>query len=392
RLEVIADIWEQVRAEVLQERLEQLSRKVLLQRELISAQDQRAQIIRRQEQDLKLKKRNEQKKKRQDILADLQAKCKQALAHDQETKIKSLASNTSAQSRKKNRDNEHTCERSTSIPRRDHSSSSSSHADIPVCSSTQEIENEADDICKDEHASRKTVEGISATIQNTELFKLYGHNAGKYSDARKLFHKKIPHASLKKLAGHLSASEIWTTLWSDSVSKLLQADERFPKDLKETFSSHVRQGITKFRKPVSRSFTLTEDVPDLDFLMDKSKLHRVRVRHHKTQLMYRSSLVNQDRTRILLFNNPLPSLSDDEEGVSRFLPPCDDTDSVSTEASYLRWLKEDHCLERGDNHEIAPYVGRMTRPSLLSGGSAASKDLQDICNSLVTRRKPKKQP
>ncbi|BFZ08816.1 hypothetical protein BsWGS_11855 [Bradybaena similaris] len=408
RLELIADIWEQVRAEVLQERLQQLSQKVILQRELISAHDQRAQLIRRQEEEAKVKKRTEEKTKKQEVLAGLQEKCKQSLELDRETKSQSLASKKSALSTNKPtvlKGNEDTSEKSTYVSRSFHSNSSSLRTHIPTISSTQEVENEDDVTNGNEHGQDRRVEGTPPTSQNTELFKLYAHNAGKYSNASKLLLKKIPRSNLKKFTGHLSASQIWTTLWSDSVSKLLQADDRFPKDLKETFSAHVRQGIAKFKKPVSRSFTRTQDVPDLESLMDKSKLHHVRALRHKTQLMYRASLVNQDRTRILLFNNHPPSFGEEDEGIARFLPPCEDTDSVCTEASYLRWIKGDQCLERGDSNEISTDVERKRQPSLLSadverkrqpsllsGGWGVNQDLEDIWESIMMRQKPKKEP
>nr|KAG5708411.1 hypothetical protein BaRGS_026138 [Batillaria attramentaria] len=44
--------------------------------------------------------------------------------------------------------------------------------------------------------------------------------------------------------------------------------------------------------------------------MDQSKLRQIRLYRHKTELMYRSSLTNEDRTSILLHNNPMPDITE----------------------------------------------------------------------------------
>jgi len=43
---------------------------------------------------------------------------------------------------------------------------------------------------------------------------------------------------------------------------------------------------------------------------------------HKMELMARSSEINKDKTNILLYNNPLPDLTNasGEEGIDRYLP------------------------------------------------------------------------
>ena len=73
-------------------------------------------------------------------------------------------------------------------------------------------------------------------------------------------------------------------------------------------------------------------VPDIQRLMDQSKLRRARMFRHKAELMYRSSVNNSDRTTILLHNNPLPDiteLSGQADSVSRYLPSWVDDQSVS---------------------------------------------------------------
>ena len=73
-------------------------------------------------------------------------------------------------------------------------------------------------------------------------------------------------------------------------------------------------------------------VPDIQRLMDQSKLRRARMFRHKAELMYRSSVNNSDRTTILLHNNPLPDiteLSGQADSISRYLPSWVDDQSVS---------------------------------------------------------------
>ena len=73
-------------------------------------------------------------------------------------------------------------------------------------------------------------------------------------------------------------------------------------------------------------------VPDIQRLMDQSKLRRARMFRHKAELMYRSSVNNSDRTTILLHNNPLPDITElggQADSISRYLPSWVDDQSVS---------------------------------------------------------------
>lgn len=80
--------------------------------------------------------------------------------------------------------------------------------------------------------------------------------------------------------------------------------------------------LQKGETPVRRNFPEKEDVPDMDHLLDRRRLlHTLDVRH-KIELMGRSSKLNQDKTNILLYNNPVPDLvnASGEEGIDRYLP------------------------------------------------------------------------
>lgn len=65
-------------------------------------------------------------------------------------------------------------------------------------------------------------------------------------------------------------------------------------------------------------------------LSDQSVMRRVRNQRHKTELMYRASVNNQDRTNILNIENPVNQLDAEiGEGVAKYLPSWLDDSSVS---------------------------------------------------------------
>jgi len=59
-------------------------------------------------------------------------------------------------------------------------------------------------------------------------------------------------------------------------------------------------------------------------LLDNRKLQEVKKKRHKTDIMYRASVTNQDRTEVLSFNNPLPEFHNGTESVSEYLPSWGD--------------------------------------------------------------------
>lgn len=80
--------------------------------------------------------------------------------------------------------------------------------------------------------------------------------------------------------------------------------------------------LQKGHVPVKRNFFESEDVPDMEYLVEKEKLLRTLDLRHKIELMGRSSKINADKTGVLLFNNPPPDLVNaaGEEGIDRYLP------------------------------------------------------------------------
>ena len=89
--------------------------------------------------------------------------------------------------------------------------------------------------------------------------------------------------------------------------------------------------------------------------MDQSRIRDAQDYKHKCEIMYRSSHMNEDRTRVLLYNNPPPNLNDwagELSGPDRYMPSwAPDTQSVST-----------HCYiqsEATNKHSISTHHYRL---------------------------------
>ncbi len=76
---------------------------------------------------------------------------------------------------------------------------------------------------------------------------------------------------------------------------------------------------------------LSPQVPDMDKLMDQSRIRAAQDYKHKCEIMYRASHMNEDKSRVLLFNNPPPNMNNwtGEESCQRYMPSWIATESVS---------------------------------------------------------------
>ncbi len=72
-------------------------------------------------------------------------------------------------------------------------------------------------------------------------------------------------------------------------------------------------------------------VPDIDKLLDQSRIREAQDYKHKCEIMYRASHMNEDKSRVLLFNNPPPNLNNwtGDESCQRYMPSWIPTESVS---------------------------------------------------------------
>jgi hypothetical protein len=67
---------------------------------------------------------------------------------------------------------------------------------------------------------------------------------------------------------------------------------------------------------------LSFKVPDIARLMDQSVIKRTQDTRHRVELMFRSSINNEDRAKILNHNNPIPNFNnlEGDESIDRYLP------------------------------------------------------------------------
>nr|CAB3262945.1 uncharacterized protein LOC100185515 [Phallusia mammillata] len=110
----------------------------------------------------------------------------------------------------------------------------------------------------------------------------------------------------------LGAEALWKILKKESDRKLATMDNKIRKDCKVAYGAFLRESINENRVIVHRSFTQHTDVPELDKLIDKKYQGRVRRARHHTNVMYRASENNKNKTSVLLNNNPLPDYTDRE--------------------------------------------------------------------------------
>jgi len=164
--------------------------------------------------------------------------------------------------------------------------------------------------------------------------------------------------------GHTGAAQIWSMLRNESNGKLLKEDRKIPAPLKDSYGAFVRQLVLqKNEVPVRRNFPEKEDVPDMDHLLDRRRLLKTLDIRHKRELMGRSSKLNQDKTNILLYNNPLPDLvnASGEEGIDRYLPTWLEEDQESI-ASYKKWIGEEKRMVPSADLKPSDSLLELVRP------------------------------
>ncbi|KAL8612522.1 hypothetical protein ACOMHN_053776 [Nucella lapillus] len=205
---------------------------------------------------------------------------------------------------------------------------------------------------------------------------------------------------MSRWRGHIGAGELWDTLRTDSKDKLIRNDIRFPGELKSAFSAFVRERLTKHVRPVERSFCATEDVPDIKRLMDQSKLRNTRMYRHRTELMYRSSLTNMDRTSIIMHNNPLPDIAgttggQEPDSISRYMPSWFDDQSEVSEEEYMKWIRarKQQIEEEGEEEEEEEENNENVQHSAHSRQlSETTNELRNIWHTIASRKKKPKTP
>lgn len=104
----------------------------------------------------------------------------------------------------------------------------------------------------------------------------------------------------------MGADAILKTLKEKSDKKVLRLERKIPEEWKNAYNSFLRDRLAKEKPLYFRSFTEKPDVPDLDILKQHGYIYKVRRIRNHTNVMFRSSEQNLNRTALLLNNNPLP--------------------------------------------------------------------------------------
>ncbi|XP_064632381.1 uncharacterized protein LOC135490801 isoform X2 [Lineus longissimus] len=321
--------WQQIKNEEKETEHRHLQKKLALQRELIRAQDDYATKLREFEQ-------SEQEKLRQSARDSKQAReeallkiCKESLESDRQKakEVRAASQMKKVESpmperRKSEPDSRRGSLRQEmlNVPGRRISTNEmlEPHSISPV----PEGGGMPDDRTQEEDRSfvLTTEDFANLPWHHIQLYKLYGKKANDYLYP-KMEHKtvttinpKLRRQGGKSKKGRAGADVLWDTLREDSKLRLLKEDTNISQDLK---------------------------VPDIAVLMDQSVIRRTQDTRHKVELMFRSSVNNEDRAKILSHNNPMPDFNNMEgdESIDRYLPSWAPDDDTSTERSYKKWIR-----------------------------------------------------
>lgn len=79
----------------------------------------------------------------------------------------------------------------------------------------------------------------------------------------------------------------------------------------------------------------------MERLLDQSRVYAAQDFKYKVDLMYRSSQTNEDRSGVLMYNNPMPNLNNQEgeESVIRYMPSwLGDAEVSHTHSTHIQAL------------------------------------------------------
>lgn len=372
RYEELSSKWDQAKQEVRHEDHEVLREKIVLQQELIRKQEEYAEQKRQQRTQAEIEKKEAERAKKQAQADQLQLICKQSLEEDKKAQrdekkaAKSRARNDTLSTSSAESSGPASPTKSPTTPTTPGGRRSNPFKmTLPAFAPTPDI---VDPNSDSEPEQRESTPLKDLPWHEQQLYKLYGKNADYFLHPKieTQVQEKKTNPKLRRQGGRAGAEALWSTLRQDSYQRLLKEDDLIPDSLKEAYGSFARQSLKKNHLPVQRMFCTTDDLPEMPRLLDNSRVQRVRKMRHKTDIMYRASVSNQDRTEVLTFNNPLPEFHDRTDSIDQYLPSWQDEFSDSTQPEYARWLvpKEQWAhgntiqeeTETTDNHENKPQV------------------------------------
>nr|XP_022299170.1 uncharacterized protein LOC111107993 isoform X4 [Crassostrea virginica] len=315
RLEKLSLKWDIAKNDVRQDQHQLLKDKVELQQQLIRKQDALAQAKRAEMENEERKQKELDKARKQAKEAALLQQCRNSLEEDRKSASKERKSKAKAAVSTPPTT-------SSSVPSSPAKTPNRSRRFHPNLSPVSRTPTNSELLQRD--PSWSMPEGEKLQWHQQQLYQVLGKGAD-YFLHPKIEKKAVKpiNSKLRKEGGRAGVDRLLKTLRDESQIRLLKADAHIPQELK---------------------------VPELARLQDHSKLVRVRHYKHRVDLMYRASKNNQDRSNILIHNNPPPevaSLDADRDGVGRYLPSWMD-DTADSEPDYMKWVKDGKHTHRDD--------------------------------------------
>ncbi|XP_078309987.1 uncharacterized protein LOC111107993 isoform X5 [Crassostrea virginica] len=315
RLEKLSLKWDIAKNDVRQDQHQLLKDKVVLQQQLIRKQDALAQAKRAEMEGEERKQKELDKARKQAKEAALLQQCRNSLEEDRKSASKERKSKAKAAVSTPPTT-------SSSVPSSPAKTPNRSRRFHPNLSPVSRTPTNSELLQRD--PSWSMPEGEKLQWHQQQLYQVLGKGAD-YFLHPKIEKKAVKpiNSKLRKEGGRAGVDRLLKTLRDESQIRLLKADAHIPQELK---------------------------VPELARLQDHSKLVRVRHYKHRVDLMYRASKNNQDRSNILIHNNPPPevaSLDADRDGVGRYLPSWMD-DTADSEPDYMKWVKDGKHTHRDD--------------------------------------------
>ena len=396
KYEDLSQKWDQAKAEVRQDDYEQLKRKIELQQELIRRQDILAEQRKTQLQQEVQQKKDEDKKKRRELQASLEEKCKKSLEEDKKSvrqekrrKSKSVLGQPPELERRSSAGNVFQKSGSPGTGRSIVSPGTRNRgfqSSLPPMSRTPSNPDIGDSLPGTPMSEKEMLEWYQV-----QLYQKFG------PDADYFLHPKIEqkttkpiHPKLHKHGGRAGAEKLLGILRKESMVRLYKEDLKIPREYKEAYNALVRFHLGKYNVNLRRIFAAdNDDVAEIARLSDQSVMKRARHQRHKTELMYRASVNNQDRTNILNIENPVDALNtEQDQGVGKYLPSWLDDSSEVSEEDYVKWLRGRES-ERDLTPDVIEEEGEI-KDNFKENVKPESRGLDDELVLLMSRKRHKK--
>ncbi|CAH1784289.1 unnamed protein product [Owenia fusiformis] len=349
RYERLHDDWQQVKEDNKLEAQKHYEEKLKIQKNLIKANDARARRKQHEKEVLEKQQREAKKQLKAAHEAKLQEVCKESLETDRQL-ITERQTRRDEALRKKQEEEEERIRanqlsrhaRFVKQPQKASSWHTNSSSHINETETAPSVIESVPEQIEPRELSERELEALP--WHHAQLVRLYGEDEaeGFVNPKVEVNKKEVPvDPSLRKQGGRAGANALWDTLRNKSKEKMEEVDMMIPEELKNAFSAFIREGLHQKKKVIKRNYG-GNDVPDMERLMDQSKYLAIKDLQHKTEMMYRTSHRNEDRTRIMTFNNPLPDMNNKEgnDSISRYLPSWfPEEDDTESELSYTKWIR-----------------------------------------------------